>query len=420
MDERLRKIADEIKEKFGLEQYHLETYSFHKERNNVGDFYYKCNLEFFPATIIGEVEEDLYPSGTAIVDYNLTEEAVISVVFVEGQSFSTKVHFNERTAQEVADWIEEETKLIYKRDFRLADRLENGYQFKIEIDGIDSSPGGLIEVEFNDEGKLTSYFTYDTNVNDKTVELEKFTLTLEKIEPVVKEQVRFINIPDENSRRFVPIYTINEVFITNDGKRNIPHSVRDRNRIVVNEQLEWVTPLDGEIERQFIQPSSTVSIEEAFTHARINERQIITDDQVKQIMPIVRDVLRTVLPEDSGKWTLATVKLEEHFIEVSCQLSKEDATFFNRKFIVLLDPITLEVLNYMDNGELFEVFDTFTHAPDAEISHEEAFEKLLPSITLTPTYVFDLETEKYILCGLLAAADGIDAVTGEIIPLSDS
>ena len=35
------------------------------------------------------------------------------------------------------------------------------------------------------------------------------------------------------------------------------------------------------------------------------------------------------------------------------------------------------------------------------------------------TYVYDELTGKYILCGLLDAAEAVDAVTGEIISLGD-
>ena len=54
MDKRLQKIADDIKVKFGLDTYKLETYSIHKERNSLGEAYYKFNMEFFPHEISGE------------------------------------------------------------------------------------------------------------------------------------------------------------------------------------------------------------------------------------------------------------------------------------------------------------------------------------------------------------------------------
>ena len=97
MDARLQKIADDIKVRFGLELYSLETYSLHKERDSKGEAYYKFNMEFFPNVISNELEEDLNPKGTVIVDYNIQQEIVESVIFVENKSFSTKTHFPEKT-----------------------------------------------------------------------------------------------------------------------------------------------------------------------------------------------------------------------------------------------------------------------------------------------------------------------------------
>ena len=79
----------------------------------------------------------------------------------------------------------------------------------------------------------------------------------------------------------------------------------------------------------------------------------------------------------------------------------------------------MSVLNFMDNGAMFEIFESFAPAEKADGTHEEAFEKMVPYITLDPTYVYDELSGKYILCGLLDAAEAVDAVTGEIISLGD-
>ena len=84
-----------------------------------------------------------------------------------------------------------------------------------------------------------------------------------------------------------------------------------------------------------------------------------------------------------------------------------------------MNPETMKVLNYLDNGSMFEIFDAFAPAEKAVVTHEEAFEKMVSYITLDPTYVYDEFTGKYILCGLLDAAEAVDAVTGEIISLGD-
>ena len=62
----------------------------------------------------------------------------------------------------------------------------------------------------------------------------------------------------------------------------------------------------------------------------------------------------------------------------------------------IINPETMTLINYVDNGEVFEIFDTFVPAEKAAVSHDDAFEKLVSYISLTPTYVYDSVSEKYI------------------------
>ena len=204
-----------------------------------------------------------------------------------------------------------------------------------------------------------------------------------------------------------------------DGSRCIPYLDHERLEVVVDDVMEWDEPLKGELKRE--QPSfiSEATADEAFGNIGVGKKLVVTDEQVEQCKIIVRDVLRTVLPEESGKWELATIQRHENFLEAVCKMNEKAASLFNRKFVVLINPKTMGVLNYLDNGDMFDIFDTFATAKKAVVSHDEAFEKLVSYISLTPTYVFDTVTEKYILCGLLDAAEGIDAVTGEVVPLSN-
>ena len=102
-------------------------------------------------------------------------------------------------------------------------------------------------------------------------------------------------------------------------------------------------------------------------------------------------------------------------------LNEADSSFFNRKFVVLINPQTMGVLNYLDNGEMFEIFDTFAPAEKAVVSHEDAFEKLVSYISRSHQLMYLMLLLKNIfLCGLLDAAEGVDAVTGEVVPLSIS
>lgn len=419
MDKRLRNIVDMCKEKFGLYEYELESHSIHKERNSKGEAYYKFNMEFFPNVLTEPIEEDVNPDGTVVIDYNIQEEIVENVIYVNGKSYSTKTHFSERTVEEVAAWVEGETGLVYQKDFKLSKEVANGFQFKSDVDGIEITPAGMIEVEFDGLGKLTSYNLYDTIPASGDIIKSEFTLTLEKIEPLVKKQLQLVEFPIEAEKRFVPVYAMEEVYVPMDGSSSIPFFEHERSKLRIDEVMEWEVPVIGELIREEPNFITEATVDEAFDNIGVGEKLVVTDNQIKQSKIIVRDVLRTVIPKDSGLWQLHTLDRHENFIEAVCKMNEADSSFFNRKFVVLINPQTMSVINYLDNGQMFEIFDTFATAEKAVVSHEDAFEKLLSYISLDPFYVYDSVTEKYILCGLLDATEGIDAVTGEVVSLED-
>lgn len=419
MDNRLKQLVNELSVKFGLEHYKLERYSFFKKNMYNGEVHYICDLELMPIAAANRRDPDFNPSGTAVIEYNVTTDKLVQLFFVNGQSFSTHTVFNTQTVREVAHWIEQETGYRFEKDFTVVDTLDNGYQFKSEINGLPSSPSGLIEVEFDSEGKLTSFLMQDMHTTNAQVLENKFTLTIEELETIIQKQIKFVQFPNEDEQKFIGIYGIDEVYIHNDTKQLIPSLLHERVEIIVNQPISWSTALEGTIERKVIDPYPEVSIEEAFTQHRAMIKATIGDQQIQQIESNVTDVLRTILPNDSNKWTLATIRVDEQFIEVICTWDEIESTYFNRKFVVLLDPVSLEVLNYIDNGELFEIFDSFTPAPEAVLTKEEAYQKLAPFITLTPTYVYDFERQQFELCGFLNATHAVEAVTGEIIPLDE-
>ncbi|MCG7335593.1 hypothetical protein MHZ95_09910 [Sporosarcina sp. ACRSM] len=418
MDERLQKIVDEAQVEFGLDAYRLERYGLYKQRDSKGEAYYQFNMEWFPQESGEPVEEDLNPEGTASIDYNIQEKRFESVLFVEGKSFSTRTPFKGKTPEEVAAWVEQHTGWTYLQDFKLAQVNGNEFQFQFDVDGIRLSPGFSMTVQFDEEGKLTAFSTYGSPPRPEEIEQSAFTLTLEEIEPIVKRQLQLVKFPSEAEKRFVPAYAMEEVFVTVDGKRIIPFFEHERSEVKADEVMEWDTTLEMDIERQPIEFTSKAGVEDAFGNIGL-EKLRLTEEQVEQGKKVVRDLLRAEYPDDSGKWTLYKFQRQEQFIEAHCKMNEENPSVFQRKLVVFIDPEQLSVMNFMDNGAMFEIFESFAPAEQEKVTHEEAFEKMISYITLDPTYLYDEFTGKYILCGLLDAAEAVDAVTGEIIALSD-
>lgn len=420
MDARLQTIIDEARLKFGLHNYQLGTSEIYKERDAKGKFFYNFTMEWYPLESVELLEEDLNPDGTAIIDYHIQKEQFVSVTFVQGKSFSTVTQFPNKTVDEVAAWLEQETALRFGHDFKLAEERTNDFRFGTDIDDIRLSPNYMIEVKIDDDGKLINYQTYGLNPAEEKVEKSSFTLTLEEIEPLVKNQLQLVYYPSEEENRFKPIYAMEEVFVSVEDARVIPFMEEERTQVTIDEVIAWDEPHIEEFKREELSVLTIASAEEAFGHVGVEEVLKLTDEQIEQSKIAVRNAFSTMHPEETGLWQLEHLRYEQAlFIEAHCKRNDDESAPFKRKVVVFIDPVDMSVMNFIDNEALFEIIETFDRAEQVMVTHEEAFEKLISYIGLDPTYVYDIETGMYILCGLLDAGEGVDAVTGEIVPLAE-
>ena len=101
-------------------------------------------------------------------------------------------------------------------------------------------------------GKLTSYHSYGRSPRQNDIVKSNFTLTLEEIEPLVKKQLQLVKFPSEAENRFVPVYAMEEVYVTVDGTRIIPFLEHERSEVKMDEVIEWDQPLAMEIDREEI------------------------------------------------------------------------------------------------------------------------------------------------------------------------
>lgn len=128
--------------------------------------------------------QTLLPEGTAIIDIDVNSRQFESIIFVGGQSYAKGITFRNLDTNDIIEWIENETGLCYEKQFQLWKEEERALHFQECIHGVAVSPSGTIEINFDEEGKLTLF-----SVNghfpskDKVIE-EKFSLTLEDVEPL--------------------------------------------------------------------------------------------------------------------------------------------------------------------------------------------------------------------------------------------
>lgn len=420
MDARLQKIVEEAHIKFGLENYQLGTSEIYKERDIRGKAFYNFTMEWYPLESVESLEEDLNPDGTAIIEYHIQKEQFTDVTFVQGKSFSTVTQFPNKTVEEVSAWLEEVWGNNFQHAFKFVEEDANSFQFvSSAVEGVGMSPSITIEVKFDDEGKLISYYTPGLNEVGEGIRKSSFTLTLEEIESLVKKQLQLVHYPSEIENRFKPIYAMEEVFVTVEDARVIPFMDDERTQVQIDEVIEWIGTSTEEIKREVIPVLRIASADEAFGNVDVETALKLTAEQIEQSKIVVRNVFSSEYAEENGLWQLEHLRFErENFIEAHCRKNDEAAPF-ERKAVVFIDPENMSVINVVDNEALFEIIDTFDPAEPVVVTHEEAFEKLISYIGLDPTYVYDIETGQYVLCGLLDAAEGVDAVTGEIVSLAE-
>ena len=118
-------------------------------------------------------------------------------------------------------------------------------------------------------------------------------------------------------------------------------------------------------------------------------------------MIVVNDFLRQEYPKDSGHWILKTLHRDKGYIHAILRANKQDNRVFQRKLMIMIDAKSLQIVNYMDNKPMLEVFDQFQAPEKVTVNKEEAFEKVKELFELKPYYVYDFKQKQYVLCGKL-------------------
>lgn len=129
--------------------------------------------------------------------------------------------------------------------------------------------------------------------------------------------------------------------------------------------------------------------------------------------------MRQEYPNDTGKWKLKTLHREMEYIHAILRANKQDNRVFQRKLTIIIDAKSFQVLNYIDNQMMLEMFDEFQASDEISITKDEAYKKIKPLLELEQCYVYDFDEERYILCGKLDCQHGVDASNGEVIALDD-
>ncbi len=420
MDSRIQAFVDQAKSTFGLGNYYLHHHSLWRNVNHFNETSYTLCLEWFPNGTESD-EDGSNPEGTAIIEYNVNTGKLETAIFVRGETYAQDgITFNGGT-EEVIKWIQQETGLTYNEQFQLHNETEDEIEFRAFIDGIPVSPSGYIEVKWNDNRELTFFSIHGEFPTDDQVIRETYNLSLKQAEHIAKEQVKGIEFPSFEQKKLFAVYAVEEIYIKNEDQSTKPFEMLQDGGTSkkVNHILEWDEPISGAFERKEIDLQEEITVNEAFSCTPSPTTLPITEEDEKKCVQAVERLLRQEYPEDSGKWRLTNLHRDKKYLIATLRIDQHETRVFERKLSILLDPNTMDVVNYIDNQFMLEMYHSFEESRDVTVTQEEAYEKLKGLFELKPFYVYDDEEKQYILCGKLDCHHGVNAESGEVVLLDE-
>lgn len=413
MDDQIKQIVDFTKMKFGLKNYELNEYEFYRKVNIYNETIYTLSMEWLPNNSVQQ--DDLNPDGTAVIEMNLNTQKFEQVIFVNGKSYAENdkrfLHY-----KEIIKWIEEETGLTYEDQFQLEKEEEGKFTFHSSINGIKVAPIGCIEIQFNHEGQLIEFSINGQFPEKKLIKEEIFTLSREKLENLYFEQLRLIETPIFEQKKRLPIYALDEIYVTNSG---IPIEMTNNQNVKIDQLIYWDEPLNQPFKAKKLDWFENITSEQAFSCEPSPESYSITEHDKEQCLLLVKNFLRQQYSKDSGQWVLQNLYREKKYIVASLYLNKQDHFIFKRKMKVFINGRNFQVENYIDSAKLLETFNDFQAADGVTFTKEQAFEKLKSNFELKPYYVYDPKERLYVLCGKLDCHFAVNATNGEVVALNE-
>ena len=379
-------------------------------------------MEWFPNHITEQEDDGSNREGTASIEINMKNRKFKSAIFVMGKTYAEDgIMFTNRNTENIIKWVEDETGLKYGEQFQIYKEEEGEVHFKECIEDIDVSPSGSIEVKFDREGKLTFFAVHGQFPSKEIVKEETYLLSFEKLEHLAKEQLKLLEYPSFEQKKLLHVYAVEEVYVTNDQMAKIPFEifVDVRSYLQLEKTIYWDKPINGSFDRKELSWIEDVSAETAFSCEPSPDSFPISKIEQEKCVIVVNDFLRQEYSKDSGNWILKTLHRDKGYIHAILRANKQDNRVFQRKLMIMIDAKSLQIVNYMDNKPMLEVFDQFQAPEKVTVNKEEAFEKVKELFELKPYYVYDFEQKQYVLCGKLDCDYGVKASSGEVIALDD-
>lgn len=421
MDRRIKELVDRTQEKFGLGDYYLKRHSIDRDVNMFQETIYTLTMEWFPNHMTESEDDDLNPEGTAVVEMNINSKQYHHIIFVGEKTFADGVMF-QNGIKDIVQWIEQETSFIYQEHFQLQTEEDGKLLFAATIDGIKVSPPGVIEVTWDHDGRLLTFAIYGEFPPQTMAKKEAYTLTLDQAESILKEQLQLVDFPLYEQEKLLPIYVVEDIFITNNKSETLPFEVfsSEKSFTTIDQTIEWEQPNNETFDRKDIDWTADVSVEEAFAHEPSLDSFSLTRDEEEKCVEAVKNCLCQEYKDESGQWILHTLHREKSYIHATLRKKKRTRHLFQRKLVIFIDPQTFTSINFIDNEPMLDMYDGYDRSSEeVTITKDQAYAKLFNNVQLEPYYVYNYEQETYVLCGKLECDQAVQALTGEIVDIND-
>lgn len=415
MQHTLQEKIDKIKEKFHLDHFYLKRHHLFKEISRLGNVSYILNMEWFPE-LTDEESDDLNPPGTVSIDVDFHTLRVKNIVFVNELNLLDGDLPAYEDTEAAMEWVEDITGLEFGRQFKLVPTDGSELSFIAAVDNIPVFPGGEITLEFNGEGKLSVFSIFGEFPDADQVDWEPFSITGETVKEVARNSSRLLQVPLVDNAEWKNVYRVPRFLISNrDGSvLSFEEAEQGPGDLFMDEILEWDrAERSREITEKTIDQDTEVTLEEALAN-RQQEPRVLTDSEQETVVLEVRNYLMQLRPEESGKWKITSITPDEDYLFAELKRTEEDTRVIQRKLTIVLEADSLEAVNLIDNEFLLDAFADFTEAPAVQFPEGEAISSLTKYLEAEPVYVYDKETARYRLYGIVSSPLAVDAATGEL------
>ncbi|WP_042144153.1 hypothetical protein [Paucisalibacillus sp. EB02] len=414
MNEQIHAIANSLQKDYGLDDYVLKRHHIFSETNVDNNTNYILSLEWFPEDQVNKENEDFNPDGSVVMDVDLHTNKIRRIIFVNDVSFAQEGIFPSPNIEHVIEWIEELTGLMFGRQFKLMSETERKFTFHATIDNIDIAPTGDIEVAFNEDNQLSLFSIGGVFPTEDEVDWEPFSLTKEDIRNEVEQHITLIDIPIEKEEKWLKAWNLNQLFIRNDKSEILlPESLYNLNTLIeMNVSLEWDSANTYELTPKDIDFSTEVSYQDAMEKVTVTP---ISEEEVHRCIEETKKLVSSLFPKDSGKWTVTGMYPEKNYIIT--ELKGDMFNAFRRKLKVIISRENYKTANYWDNKLFLDMYQSYKESEDATINKTDAMEKMYKHINVTPIYVKENKSNRYVLCGRVDCDIIIDGVTGEVLTI---